>query len=210
MTDKANGIATSARTLIAVILLLCSSGCCTALLHESVSTQEKLEMPRAAYRHKGRLFLSFSIKKTYSNKVKVERYARLSAKGNVKRYRVEIPPRMTQSPMPLIGVESRAAALGAQDKGAVFWWIDPADRKKSWCQDSVFFWMDPSEGAWCHILFFVGDKPVEGRLIETDWYTPLSGYPKLIALTPFALVVDVLTSPLQIFVLCTDWTKPFG
>jgi hypothetical protein len=177
MITKANRIAMRARTLIliAAILLLCCSGCCTALLHESVSVRETLEMPRAAYRYKNRLFLTFSVK-TYGTNAKVERYARLSAKGTVIRYRAEIPPGKTQSPIPLIGVESRAAALDAQNKDSVFWWIDPADRKKSWCQDSVFCWMDPSEGAWCHVLFFHGDKPVEGRLIETDWYTPLSGY----------------------------------
>jgi hypothetical protein len=44
-------------------------------------------------------------------------------------------------------VESRAAALSAQNKGTVFWWIDPADRKKTWCEDTLLCWMDPSEGA---------------------------------------------------------------
>lgn len=208
MTVEARRLATCARTLTAGILALCSSGCCTALLHESVSTRERLDAPRAAYWHKGRLLMTFSLKNS-GEKARAERYARLSARGTVTRYRAAIPARKTQSPIPLIRVESRTAALGAVNKAAVFWWVDPADRKTSWCQDSVFFWMDPSEGAWCHVLYFDGDKPVEGRLIETDWYTPLSEYPTLIILTPFALVVDVLTSPLQVFVLCTDWTKPF-
>lgn len=208
MTIEARRAATSARTLIAGLLALCSSGCCTAFLHESVIVQERLDVPSAAYRHKGRLFITFSLK-TYGEKVSVERYARLYAHGTLKRYRSEIPLRMTQSPIPLIRVESRTAALGAVNKAAVFWWIDPADKKKSWYEDTVLFWIDPSNGAWCHVMFYDGDKAVEGRMIANDGYTPLSEYPKLIVLTPFALAVDVLTSPLQVFVLCTDWTKPF-
>jgi hypothetical protein len=93
---------------------------------------------------------------------------------------------MTNSPLPLVRLADDISSSAAKQTV-----------EKSGNKETVFWW---KEGGWAaHILYYNPDKWSEVQM-GWDTYIPVSQYPKLILLTPLALVGDVLMIPIAFMI----------
>ncbi len=162
---------------------LLSSGCCSAALHTSVTIREQVGGVRAAYRPSDTCFAELEIGQSRGLREwgSVPGYALLRPDGVVRKHRKPLPPAVTSAIISLRKIESES--------------FNPSDARKD-----TLYWREvdaqsPGE-SWFEVWFFSRDQWVTTKIPREDTYIPARLYPKLILLTPLALIGDVLTLPL--------------
>jgi hypothetical protein len=187
-------IARMAVVLTGGCLLVFASGCCTAMLHGSVSEPEEFQGFSNAYRDDDALFVAYTTQRE-QNEATVERHAVLRPGRAAKLHRGRISGTPVLHPRPLVAAESRDAALAHPDKTAILWW--QPDR------------YDPSY----HFLWDAQGEPIESQLRIDHWYVPHKKYATMIVFAPVTIALDVVTLPVQalvfVVVWSVDWTAPY-
>lgn len=155
------------------------------VLHDSVTATEKMGDITGAYQYRGKKYVTFTIVQNpggYYRSGDNQRYACLKTEGTAARYHALLNDRMTNAPLPLTRlpdyVGSSPAKQTAENTGS---------------KDTVFWWREPNEFK-AYVLYYGAQEWIEVQL-GWDKYIPVSQYPKLIVLTPFALIGDILTFP---------------
>ena len=175
-------------TLLMGLLLACA-GCCTALLYEDAVEQVRTVGVESAYLHDGQLYITLGVAP------EGEHYARASSR-RVKRYHTSIPNDLTNSPLPVVRAPVRIEPEEGPLRNSVLWWIERKGKE-----------------SYCHILYCGGEHPVSASMKMKYGRIPGSKYPRLMALTPLTVAVDVVTSPIQaglfLIVWSIDWTEPY-
>lgn len=169
--------------------LLTCAGCCTVLLYEGAVEQVRTVGVESAYLHDGRLYVTLGVAS------RGKHYVRATSRSS-KRYHTSIPRGLTNAPLPIVRVPAREDVDAVQNQDCVLWWTEKVEKEQ-----------------YCRLLYRGGEHPVSASVKMKYSRIPGSQYPRLVALTPLTVAVDVVTSPIQagffILIWSIDWTEPY-
>jgi hypothetical protein len=139
-----------------------------------------------AYQYNSEKYILFTISQEggYNSYNDDQRYALLKPNDKIARHRHPLPDYMKKTALALIHLPDDYSGASARQTVA-----------NSSSIDKVFWWKEYTDSYKVHVMYFDAERCNEAHL-EWDNYIPIGQYFKLIILTPFALIGDILTFPL--------------